>query len=650
MVSATAIGREKLKRYFLKDDHFFPSPSTTARLVGSAVQTYSFERLVVDRVEVFSRLAPGRKRLAVDLTFSAPKSVSILFGVGEERDRQAAVESHRYAVDKTLGYMETAGMLCVQKKVHADVRLEPAIGILALLIEHGLSRELDPQLHSHALVANEGMDPKERLARSIDFGYLFRNLKHLDRVYLSFLRAALEQRGYRCKRAGKGFELACITRSQIEAFSCRSKQVETNLSKRGLSRKTANGAQRQSAALYSRKAKRTDHDPTVLRSLWVKTAARVSLKVERELPLQKSVEEAEGDKLDLIREGLKALLTTRVQISRMEALDFILKYSMQVAGRPGLSASKTLTADDIWTYLPGVLRELTMIRLPGQSGRLGCHISEVLISVEKIWEEARIRPLVDVPGRNSSVSGLEVGPLRDDGTPGSPGEMGALDLFLQGVSAARQTEYLRRIFIAADRHVARTLRISERQSELIDQHKGLWTAVPRRFRKLISDEMESSRKSLRREMRSCQEKRPTPAAMTAIENQAAELIVRWEEEARAHNRIFLEDPSPARYANHAKRQERLCGQFAANLCDLKAQTGLDTDAEVILAGLRQLVMVAAESTKPAGQQPSLEHEEVGVSATDKGEPVLGIAPGTIGRPEAIDHNWEQETDGGPRLR
>ena len=174
MVSATAIGREKLKRYFLKDDHFFPSPSTTAKLVGSAVQLYGFDRLVVDRVEVFSRLAQGRKRLAVDLTFSAPKSVSILFGVGQEGDRLAAVESHRYAVEKTLGYMESAGMLCVQKKVHAEVRLEPAVGILALVIDHGLSRELDPQLHTHALVANEGMDPDEQLARSIDYGYLFR--------------------------------------------------------------------------------------------------------------------------------------------------------------------------------------------------------------------------------------------------------------------------------------------------------------------------------------------------------------------------------------------------------------------------------------------------------------------------------------------
>ena len=414
MVSATAIGREKLKRYFLKDDHFFPSPSTTAKLVGSAVQLYGFDRLVVDRVEVFSRLAQGRKRLAVDLTFSAPKSVSILFGVGQEGDRLAAVESHRYAVEKTLGYMESAGMLCVQKKVHAEVRLEPAVGILALVIDHGLSRELDPQLHTHALVANEGMDPDEQLARSIDYGYLFRNLKHLDTVYLSFLRAALEQRGYRCKRAGKGFELACITRSQIEAFSCRSKQVESNLSKRGLSRKTANGAQRQSAALYSRKAKRTDHDPTVLRSLWSKTAARVSLTLERELPLQKSVEEAEGDKQDLIREGLKALLTTRVQISRMEALDFILKYSMQVAGQPGLLASKTLTADDIGTFLPGVLRELTMIRLPGQSGRLGSHLNEVMISVERLWEEAKIHSLLAAPGSSSFASGVVVGHRRDD--------------------------------------------------------------------------------------------------------------------------------------------------------------------------------------------------------------------------------------------
>ena len=120
---------------------------------------------------------PGR-----DLTFSAPKSVSIAALVGGD-DR--IVEAHDRAVTATLAWIE---------KNAAETRMkDPVTGqmarvgnqkIVAATFRHDTSRNLDPQLHSHAVLANmvQGEDGKWRsmaneglYARQKLIGMLYRN-------------------------------------------------------------------------------------------------------------------------------------------------------------------------------------------------------------------------------------------------------------------------------------------------------------------------------------------------------------------------------------------------------------------------------------------------------------------------------------------
>src|SRR3954467_4020617 len=87
-----------------------------------------------------------------DLTFSAPKSVSVLFGIGDDELRGAIRDAHDRAVTEALGYVERAAG--VTRRGPGGVQVIPGRGLVAAAFRHRTSRAGDPQLHTHVLVAN----------------------------------------------------------------------------------------------------------------------------------------------------------------------------------------------------------------------------------------------------------------------------------------------------------------------------------------------------------------------------------------------------------------------------------------------------------------------------------------------------------------
>ena len=87
-----------------------------------------------------------------DATFSAPKSVSVLFGVGDEEVRGQVVEAHDGAVRAVLGWIEAHAHTRVRRRGH--IVCVDAGGIVVGVFRQHTSRKLDPQLHTHAVIAN----------------------------------------------------------------------------------------------------------------------------------------------------------------------------------------------------------------------------------------------------------------------------------------------------------------------------------------------------------------------------------------------------------------------------------------------------------------------------------------------------------------
>ena len=209
---------------------------------------------------------PGR-----DLTFSAPKSVSIAALVsGDERITGA----HDNAVKAALSWVEgNAAETRVQDPETRRMVRARGQEIVAATFRHDTSRNLDPQLHTHAVLANmvRGGDRKWRTMANEG---LYERQKLIGMLYRSELARNLAELGYNIEKthADGRFEIAGVSRGVVEAFSTRRAEIEAAMEERGLGATAENPRIAERAALMTRAAKR-DVDRDTLRGVWERQAA-----------------------------------------------------------------------------------------------------------------------------------------------------------------------------------------------------------------------------------------------------------------------------------------------------------------------------------------------------------------------------------------
>lgn len=186
-----------------------------------------------------------------DVTFSAPKSVSIMAEVAGDRRLIAA---HDQAVRTALGYIERHGA-ATRVREGGEIHTVATGKLAAATFRHNTSRAQDPQLHTHAVILNATQD-KAGTWRSVESLAFFRIYKDAGAIYRQALAEGARQLGYDL-REGKGstFELAAVPEAAIRAFSARGNQVEAALAERGKTRAQATAAEKATLTLATREAK-----------------------------------------------------------------------------------------------------------------------------------------------------------------------------------------------------------------------------------------------------------------------------------------------------------------------------------------------------------------------------------------------------------
>ena len=209
---------------------------------------------------------PGR-----DLTFSAPKSVSLAALVGGD---ERVVEAHDRAVGRALGWVERN---VAETRVHdrALGRLVRTGGqkTVAACFRHDTSRNLDPQLHTHAVIANMVQGPDGKW-RTMSNERLYASKMLIGALYRAELARELGRLGYGIEKthADGRFEIAGVSRTVVEAFSTRRQAIEAALAERGADGPAADPRLAERAALMTRAAKR-DVDRAGLGAVWERQAA-----------------------------------------------------------------------------------------------------------------------------------------------------------------------------------------------------------------------------------------------------------------------------------------------------------------------------------------------------------------------------------------
>ncbi len=311
----------------------------------------------------------AKERRAIDFTFSAPKSVSIQALMGHDENM---IKAHEHAVKVAFGFLEAHA--AVRRKVKGETHKIDTGNLVAAVFRHELSREMEPQLHSHCVTLNTSKDD-DRWA-SLSNEQMLKNIKPAGLIYKKAMADFLLEKGYDLRQTKDGFELAHITDKAIRALSTRSVQIEAKLNEKGKTRDDAYTWEKQKETLDTRKTKTAAEQSTLMND-W-KTKTRGILDLDTLKPPQNTATRQKVDErkqaLQNEREALKSVhfaiehlqerqgLFTRQDIQTEALMSGLLKgFSYAEVDKAITTAEKKgllLAEIQTYAYLKGVDRQI----------------------------------------------------------------------------------------------------------------------------------------------------------------------------------------------------------------------------------------------------------------------------------------------------
>ncbi len=256
--------------YYAKDGSAMQWQGHGAEALGlsGTVDQARFAELLDGRIDehtTLRRTTPSearKERLGYDLTFSAPKGVSLQALVhGDER----IIAAHDKAVAAAV--REAEMLAAARHTTKGKTAIERTDKLVVATFRHETSREVDPDLHTHAFVLNMTQRQNGEWRALVNDG-IVNSLSHLGNVYKAELAKELELQGFTLRYDRNGtFDLAHFTEHQIHEFSGRRNQIDAKLAEWGLDRETATAEQRDRAAMQTRERK-TEIDREAVREAW----------------------------------------------------------------------------------------------------------------------------------------------------------------------------------------------------------------------------------------------------------------------------------------------------------------------------------------------------------------------------------------------
>ena len=265
--------------YYELDDYYSENDTANSKWIGKGTEELGlsgevdgdeFKALLEGKVagQQLGTMRDGEleHRPGWDLTFSAPKSVSVLAEVAGDR---RLIDAHEKAVQTALSMVEEH-LAVTRIREDGSIRRENTENLVIASFRHGTSRDIDPQLHSHNVILNMTQDAEGKW-RSLEPRAFYQLQKALGAIYRQELAAGAKALGYEINWKDSTFEIAGIDEKVLEAFSQRSAAIEARLAERGKTRKEASAAEKQIAALDTRQKKQSVSHTELIQA-WRETA------------------------------------------------------------------------------------------------------------------------------------------------------------------------------------------------------------------------------------------------------------------------------------------------------------------------------------------------------------------------------------------
>ena len=193
---------------------------------GTPVTREAFEKVLNGETPNGQQLRQFEgRRPGIDMTFSAPKSVSLMAYIAGDKRILGPEGAHLKAVQKTMAWVEK-NLAETRKDIDGKKVPVQTGNLVYALFQHDTSRARDPQAHIHAVVAN-----MTRMAdgtwQALHNDKIWQNNSVIGTIYHAFLRNEMEQLGYKVQLEGKHgtFEIVGVPKAVIEAFSQRREEI-----------------------------------------------------------------------------------------------------------------------------------------------------------------------------------------------------------------------------------------------------------------------------------------------------------------------------------------------------------------------------------------------------------------------------------------
>ncbi len=270
-----------------KDDYYAREGKAPGRWEGRAAERLSLEGAVSksDFEAALEGLDPRTgKRLILangiahtagwDMTFSAPKSASVLWALSAENARRSIEAAHQKAVNTALNHLENNHAWA--RRGRRGAIKERTAGLLVAAFDHHTSRDLDPQLHTHAFIFN--LAPRHDGSWGAIVGReLYLAQKEAGRLYRAEFANGLERSGAGVTREAESFRVTAIPQEVERAFSKRREAIENAAENYGYS--SAKGM--EMAALRTRKPKQ-EMDREALLTMWREEAKSLGFDLKKQ--------------------------------------------------------------------------------------------------------------------------------------------------------------------------------------------------------------------------------------------------------------------------------------------------------------------------------------------------------------------------------
>jgi len=356
-----------------------------------------------------------------DLTFSAPKSVSLMYELAGD---QRVLEAHQTAIKAAVGWLED-NATSIHKKGFLERKTEETGNLAVALFDHDTNRNQDPQLHTHAVMLNVTQCDDGRFL-SLYSKPVFQQKMTGGNVYRATLAQELQKAGYQTEQThtDSRFEISGIETKVIDAFSTRRQDIEADMKDRG----TEGPEAAEESALRTR-SRKENLDRSDLAAAWKARANEIGFDAGKHVALASDRAPLAGH--DTQRDALNAAIS---RLSEREAVFTHAKLVGQVLadgmGKLGIKDAERLIRDEqksgglyasqlseqkAWTTKEADKQE----RRINQTMNAGQDAVESLMSLKKLDLELKDTTLGD--GQKNAIKMMLSGKDQFVGVLGRPG-------------------------------------------------------------------------------------------------------------------------------------------------------------------------------------------------------------------------------------